>query len=143
MPSKKTKIIKGILIDTTKPKNEIKVYDFEQNENPRENLHNIYKMLDCDCIDVVVRKFGKNVYDIYCDDEGLLKNKQHITAVATFNQNHDLVEQIVGNVFICKHDGEGGMQSLTEKECNEILNEVVSYIITNPEEIRVCLKATI
>lgn len=142
MPSKKPKIIKGILIDTTKPKNEIKEHDFEQVKDATENLHNIYKMLNCDCIDVVERKFGKNVYDIYCDDEALLKGGTPILAIATYNQNNVLVEQIVGNVFICKHDGQGGMQALTPKECSEILNEILAYISVDGD-VRFGLKATV
>lgn len=134
------KTITGILIDTTKPKTEIGKYELKQTTKPNLNLQRIYDMLHCDCIDVVERKFGKHYYDIYCDDEGTFKENNPVS-IATFDKQ-TLVEQIVGTVFICKHDGEGGMQSLTPQECQEVLEIILAYTDHEGNE-RVCLGASL
>ena len=87
-----------------------------------------YPMLDCECFEIVRRKFGRNYYDVYCDDEGLLLDKD--PAIYTFHE--DMVcEVIVGNCFVCKHDEEGETISLTEDEVEEVLRNT-------REEVLVC-----
>ena len=38
-----------------------------------KHLEGYYKLLDCDCIDIVRRKIGGKYFDVICDDEALLK----------------------------------------------------------------------
>lgn len=133
---KKQKVIFGVLIIQSKPKTEIApMYALAQGADPQENLQRIYDVLECDYITVATRKFGKNYYDVYCDDEGLLKANP-LPSVATFEKG-ECIEQLVGNVFICKHDGEGGMQSLTQAECEEVLSTLLSYQDNGNERIAV------
>ena len=139
MASKKS--IKGVLVANTETKTTIKPYVFEQTTKSNLNLERIYAMLECSCIDVATRKFGNNYYDIYCDDEGLFK-KDNLPTIATFDDNGNLVEQIVGNVFVCKHDGEGGMESLTDSEIQEVLKNLLVYQDHNGIQ-RVCLGAAL
>ena len=135
-----SKTITGVLIDNTTNKTKIAKYDLEQTTKPNLNLQRIYAMLNCDCIDCVTRKFGEHYYDIWCDDEGLFKEAP-LPAIATFNEG-EIVEQIVGNVFICKHDGKGGMQSLTQEEYEEVISKTLAYIDDNGN-IRVVLGASL
>ena len=121
------KFITGVLVSCDLA-NGIARFDLEQSKDSYKNLQRIYDMLKCDCIDVVSRKFGQHYYDIYCDDEGTFKPIEE-QVVSVFTLSHGTcVEQIVGNVFICKHDGEGGMESLTDDEIQEVCSLVVSYI---------------
>ena len=134
------KTITGVLIDNTTNKTKIIKYDFEQTTKSNLNLQRIYDMLKCDCIDVVERKFGEHYYDIYCDDEGLFKENP-LPAIATFDDGK-IVEQIVGNVFICKHDGEGGMESLTQEEYREVISKTLGYF-DDDGNVRVVLGASL
>ena len=86
-----------------------------------DSYRDFYPVIDCEHFDVVVRKFGKHYYDIYCDDVGLLLQKP--PAIFTFD-NDVAVELICGNCFVCKHDDNGDTISLTEDEVNEVLDNV-------------------
>lgn len=99
----------------------------KQNEKPvryefdYESYESFYPVLECDTFDIVTRKFGKNYYDVYVDDEGLLLNKT--PAIFTFD-NDILVEMLVGNCIILSHDKDGNTISLTEEQVNEILANI-------------------
>lgn len=122
----KKQIIFGVLIKQQEHTTTIsRMYEFEQHADPDANLDAIYTMLECGTIDVATRKFGRHYYDVYCDDEGLLKPNP-LPSIATFKSGQ-CVEQLVGNVFICKHDGEGGMKSLTQAECDEVVSTLLTY----------------
>ena len=121
---KNTKSIKGVLIDVRA--NTIKEHIHKYNvENIEESLEKIYSMLECTCIDIQTRKIGSKYFDIYLDDEGLWKENRIISIYTTSKDK--IVETIVGNVFICNHDGEGGMKSLTQEEIDMILNSVLPF----------------
>lgn len=109
------KVINGVLVNTQT--NQISRYPFEYEEQDNGKttfLPNMYALLNCDCIDIVSRKFGKHTLDIICDDEGLFKEDNKVS-ILTFSK-HSLVEQLVGNVFICTHDEEGESISLSEEQ---------------------------
>ena len=131
----KKKIIKGILLDTTK--NTIQEYDLNY-----KSYKDFYPILDCDCFDIATRKFGNHYIDIFCDDEGLLKVGLPM-AVSTSAEGK-VVEQIVGNVFLCGHDEEGDSISLTKEEIEDV-NKCIRYYYDTDNEgndiLRVCLVA--
>jgi hypothetical protein len=104
--------IKGILL---RPKQLAKIIELD---DAQKNLDALYSVLECDCVDCATRKIGDTYYDIWCDDEGLFKHRPLPTVFTC--DNDEIVEQICGNVFICKHNNKGGMKSLTDKELNEI-----------------------
>jgi hypothetical protein len=80
------------------------------------NLESYYTALGCDVFDITTRKIGQNFYDIYCDDEGLLKCNPVLSAV-----DSDGAPALVGNLFICKHDEEGNTIGLESHELQEII----------------------
>ncbi len=97
-----------------KPNAAPRVIEFELN-----SYEDLYPVLDCDCFDIAVRRFGKNYYDIYTDDEGLLHFKD--PAIYVFDDDY-MVQVLVGNCFVCKHNDEGDTISLTDEEIAEVLN---------------------
>lgn len=105
---------KGILID--KQKLGCRVVEFE------DTLKELYGLLDCDCIDITVRKIGDSYYCIVCDDEGLLKEDIQVTA---FNVDNE--PALVGNLLIMSHDECGELLSLTDRDIDNIKNHVHSY----------------
>lgn len=110
----KEKRIVGVLIDVEK-----------EMVGPVEipnDLDAFYKVLNCGCIDIVTRRIGdsKKAYDIVCDDEGLLKEPQKISAVDSAGN-----AQLVGNIFITgTADAEGNLTSLFTEDFNYILSKI-------------------
>ena len=99
--------LKGFLIDV-------------QKSNPyiveiEHNLNSFYQILNCSAFDIARRKIGKTYYDIFCDDEGLLKDKPIVSAVSS-----DMQPMLVGNLFITRSNDEGETISLTNEEINEV-----------------------
>lgn len=100
-------MIRGFLIDI-------------KNSNPYVaeidgSLDSLYAILNCSLFDIASRKIGDRYFDIYCDDEGLLKCDPQLSAMSP---DHEPI--LVGNLFIVNHDDEGGMTSLSEEEIDLI-----------------------
>lgn len=113
-------MIKSILIDVKNKKAE--ALEIEP------TLQNYYKLLDCDLIDITERKIGEYWYDIVCDDEGLLKENQIPSAV-----NSKSEVQLVGNLLLMNHDGEGNETSLTDEQINDLMNGHIAYYNHNDQ----------
>lgn len=60
-----------------------------------DELDEFYKILNCDCIDIVVRWIGSKLFNIVCDDEALLKETPKISAIDNLGQ-----PMLCGNLFI-------------------------------------------
>lgn len=100
--------IKGVLVDVMNEK--VEVVEIEK------SLQSYYNILNCDCIDIVSRKIDGREFDIVCDDEGLLKDPQKISAIDIMCQ-----PMLVGNLFIVKFDGIEDIKSLNDDEINHVL----------------------
>ena len=86
-----------------------------------DELETYYKMLDCDCIDIVTRKVGNKWYGFVCDDEGLLKDRAY-TIIS--KQDGQYWREIVGSVFICNNDGEGNLTSLDQTDVINLMEHL-------------------
>lgn len=118
--------IKGVLLDIEN--DEAKVVEFEP------TLENYYKMLHCDLIDIVSRTIGYNrshkVFDIVCDDEGLFKEDAKISAIDNLGN-----PQLVGSLLIVGlADSKGNETSLTEKECDFVMERIQKMSTRNHPE---------
>ena len=84
---------------------------------PREietTLDTYYKLLECDCITITSRGFGRSRkrFDIICDDEGLLKDDPLISAIDDLGR-----VMLVGALLVCGEvDDEGELTSLTDSD---------------------------
>lgn len=112
------KKLRGVLVAN----NEIKEFELEYN-----NYKDFYPLLNCSTFDIQTRQFNGEWLDIYCDDEGLLKANPK-PSVLTFSDG-ELVEQIVGNVFIISHNDEGEIISLTEEQIKKVLDTQVTVMV--------------
>lgn len=84
---------------------EVEIIDIEP------ELDAYYAKLDCSCIDIVERKIGGKVYDVMCDDEGLFRSPQKISAI------NDMGEpMLVGNLMFFNNDGAGNLTGLSEDD---------------------------
>lgn len=119
-----------------KPKEEAKVVELADNHKYTDikDLLEISSPLTC-----VERKIGGQYYDIWCDDEGLLKDKKYLCGVATGN-----FEALCGNLLITHHDEEGNTTGLSEEEIESIMSHIflnkdflehAGYLMKNDEAI--------
>lgn len=113
------KIIKGFLIDRKEGK--FRPYDLEFNDY--KDLQNV---IHVNCFEIADRKFGNSYFSVYCDDEGLYKENNPLSIV-TLDNAGIVAETIVGSVFICKHDEEGEIMSLTDEDIAEIETCIRNY----------------
>ena len=110
--------MKMLLIDTES--NSSKVIETEG------GLENYYKILNCSLIDITERKIDGQYFDIICDDEGLFKEGNQVSAVS-----EDGRPQLVGNILICNHDGEGGESGLSDEDLEKVSKRLA--IATSPD----------
>jgi hypothetical protein len=108
---------KGILIKRTEDKQSLDISIIEINKNSNmSELHQIYKHLGVDLIDIVSYK-NKS---IYIDDEGLLKEKPQLTMLLN-NTN----QYLYGNVLIMGPcDEEGETLGISMKDANLLVKEM-------------------
>lgn len=137
-----TNTIKGVLVNTQS--NIIAEYslEYDKHKNGKSTfLPKIYSLLNCSTINIISRKFGDLWLDIVVDDEGLLK-WNNLPSVYTLNkETRQLLEQIVGNVFVCGHDANGELVSLNDNEIQVVLKQL--YSIEFESEKRKVLVATL
>lgn len=104
------KNIKGVLVD-------VNARTIEPVTLHYTSYKDLYSLLNCETFDVTSRKFGSQIYDVYCDDEGLLGD-DWIPSALSEEQPNDF---LVGNLFICSHTEDGDIASLTDEQIEEIL----------------------
>lgn len=81
----------------------------------------IQQEIGCDYFEVVQREISGDVYDIYCDDEGLFKANLTPAVITISRETRKPVEQIVGNIIIARHTDDGDMQDLSQADIGHIL----------------------
>lgn len=118
-----TNLIRGVLVDTINNKIETRKLFTDEDTF----LHEYYKILNCDTIDIISRKIGNNYYDIICDDEGLLKANP-IPSMLVVDDADRIIQFLVGNIYIVKHDEDGNEISLNNDEIDEVMSNI--YIIS-------------
>lgn len=114
--------IVGVLVDVEN--NCVHAISLNYNDEDKNYLDAYYKVLNCDTFDIARRKIGNNYYDIFCDDEGLFKETRKPSAI-TFSGD-EIVEVLVGNLFICSCNEDGETIGLNDEQIDEILNNVRS-----------------
>ena len=133
-----TNLLRGVLVDTINNKIETRKLFTDEDTF----LHEYYKILNCDTIDIISRKIGNNYYDIICDDEGLLKDML-MPSMIILDGNGKIVQFLVGNIFIVKHDGNGNEKSLTNAEIDEIMSNIYTIICKYDSKIHKVIGATL
>lgn len=124
MENKDKPKIKGVLLDIEK--NAADVVEFVP------TLEEYYRMLHCDCIDIVSRKIGVKdgrVFDIVCDDEGLFREENKISAI------NDMGEaMLVGSLLLLNRGENGEEASLTDDDARFILSNIQKMCTRNHPE---------
>lgn len=81
-------------------------------------LEEYYEKIGCTCIDITMRKIGGKLFDIVCDDEGLLKQSK-ISAIDDLGR-----PMLVGNLMFFHSDGWGELTGLTDGDIRHLLNHI-------------------
>lgn len=85
-------------------------------------LEAMYRVMNCKWVEIAYRRIGskKRFFDIYCDEEGLLKDDPKISAIDPLGNG-----MLVGNLLILNHDAAGNTISLTQDEIDYVRKFVV------------------
>ena len=89
----------------------------------RDDLQEFYRLLRCGTIDITQRKIGGKIFEVMCDDEGLLTDHPITSA---FDSNGHMM--LVGNLMFFHADDEGNLVGLTDSECAYLLDCVAWHI---------------
>lgn len=82
----------------------------------------IKRLLEIDSpITIAERKIGDTYYDVWVDDEGLLKDTNRIVGLCM-----NARELLVGGIVILKCDSEGNTIGLNDKEIEEIQKNIIA-----------------
>lgn len=96
-------------------------------------LQDYYKFLKTDTFDIVRRKVGKKVFDVYIDDIGLFREAPRPSMV-----NETGKTMLVGNLIFANHDAEGNTTSLTDDDIREIFAHTLRdgrYVVICNQEV--------
>lgn len=111
--------MKSVLL--LKPDGEWEIVSITGGEGNYKELH---KLLECRCFSMVQRRIGNKVYDIWHDDEFLLKENNEIGDVTALCD--DVIEMLFGNLIIANHEGEE-ISSLTGDDIDNIVRHIKVY----------------
>lgn len=98
-----------------------------------KKLDDFYREIGCECIDIARRSVGGKMFDIFVDDEGLLKAdaSEHISAVAV--EDGEITPQLVGTLVFANHDAAGNTTDLTLDDTLLISSKVHPVTVANQE----------
>lgn len=81
-----------------------------------DNLDTLYTMLDCDVMDIVTRNVKGKPFNLLVDDEGALKDANHIQGVSS-----DAKEVLLGNILIAGlADDDGNLTDVSAADLGRI-----------------------
>lgn len=96
-----------------------------------DKLESYYELLNCDCIDIIVRKIDGRYFNIVCDDEARLKEHPILSAVSLTEERGDLY----GSLFVVgQTDDDGNLTSLTDMDVEYIMNYAPGGIYWESED---------
>lgn len=97
-------------------------------------LDDFYKEIGCDTIDIAHRSIGGKKFDIFVDDEGLLRENcgERVSAVK-LEEDGKLTPQLVGTLVFANHDAAGNTTDLSLDDTLAISSRVSKIAVVNKE----------
>ena len=91
-----------------------------------DELENLYELINCEMIEMPVRKIGDREYVFIVDEEFLLKQQDEvIEATAVWTEDQLVKEVLLGNVLVCKETKNGQLKSLSDDDIEYIRGAIV------------------
>lgn len=99
-------------------------------------LDEYYRLIDCTCVDIIMREIDGHPYNIVLDDMGLLVPNRIAAISVTSNLFGDR-ERLAGNLLIFgvdMDDCECGCKSLTDDEVRQIQRRMIQGLFMDGTE---------
>lgn len=96
------------------------------------NLDEMYREIGCSCIDIVRRSIGGKIFDIICDDEGLLKDNPEPSAFYDINGNLEV--GLVGNLIVCNHDEMGNTIDINFDDTLLVISRIKKLVVSHKDK---------
>lgn len=94
------------------------------------SLDDIYTALGCETFDIANRDVCGKRFDIYVDDEGLLKENPIVSALSK-----DLKPMLVGNLLFAHHDRHGNSTAVSDDDIAHLKRCVVNVFAYDTDDI--------
>lgn len=92
-------------------------------EKIKDDLHTFYEIINCTSIDIVKRSFNGVIFNIVCDDYGLIKANENNELPTSYWQDENGSEALCGTLLLCHCDEHG---NLTDIDYGEIFNVLLA-----------------
>lgn len=98
-----------------------------------KKLDDFYREIGCRCIDIARRSVGGKSFDVFVDDEGLLKSDAGKNVSAIAMEDGSLMPQLVGTLVFANHDAAGNTTDLSLDDTLLISSKIRPVEIANQE----------
>lgn len=121
--------IVAIRCDWEKKKVNVTIEDFKGSD---ESLDQFYELIGCERVDYIEITLDNDKYDLWCDDEFLLKQEEN-PGLAWFDQSANAENPVVilGNAVITKSNDEGETIGMTYGEASFVAMKYTEYMGEN------------
>lgn len=93
-------------------------------------LEEFYELLGCNYIDIVQRNIDGRVFDIVCDDEGLLKSHPVVSAI-----DSDHKPMLVGSLlFFHSNSRTGNLTGISADDCDHLRKHIAWFFAGSPTD---------
>lgn len=104
---------KGILVKHTGGLPEVSTFELEE-----DTLHQMYRLIGCDTVQMIQIEFEGNEYDMWLDEEGKFKE---LYPTYPLSYNGEIYDVVVGNVLIMSSNEDGDTIGLPEDVIEKML----------------------
>ena len=95
----------------------VKEQTFKEVELPKD-FRGFYPLLDCGTFDIVNRRVGGKRFDVYCDDEGILKTGNPVSAI--IKDEDGLKPMLFGNLVFTRTNRDGETIGISDNDIEAI-----------------------
>lgn len=98
-----------------------------------DSLDQLYKLIGCERVDYVEITLDNDQYDLWCDDEFLLKQEEEVLGLAWYDQSHSTANPtvILGNAVITHTNDEGETTGMSYEEASFVAMKYAEYMTEN------------
>ena len=105
---------------------------FTKEEINVDDINEYYRLIGCDAFDIARRSIGGKMFDIFIDDEGLLKDSPIPSAITVsgHKDNQKITPVLFGNLVFTTNDGPA-THGVSESDMLRIVEKAVTVYDSN------------